>query len=328
MKSSYVIPLLLLSAVAHGQEVLSRKFDWGYEIKKMGDGMLRVKDDTTIVRTGLEERKEKESFDGKQVYYLSATEAIVVSDVSVFTLSADGMTLNLKAGRYAIKYVLLPQQEVVVAGKVIGGKVVKTKYTSSCYIKFDDDKIWINPYLTRDFDDRGVIYYQLRNRQSLNFNFSDVTVSALTLPLKYRFGGTKEYSSGNKTYGEDFSTAINVNAMLAWSPYGRVHHHHRSKVGSITTTQKFTIGLIGGASTVTLDKGNTSASDDPITTDVKIAKGLATYGLGLAYSHNKLNLGLFAGQDWAVGDNARRWNYNGKVWVGLAVGYSLFAFAQ
>jgi len=58
--------------------------------------------------------------------------------------------------------------------------------------------------------------------------------------------------------------------------------------------------------------------------DVKITKGLASIGFGLAYSYNKINIGGFVGWDYAIGLDSEKWNYNKQPWIGIAIGYSLF----
>ena len=292
----------------------------------MGEGPLRVKSDTTIVRTGLAQRKKLETFDGVEVYYLSFDEALVFDKQtqSAVTFSADTLTMTLKKGAYHVKYIILPQKQILKDDKVLGAEVVNPELEkkSKCYVKFEDEKIWVNPYLENNFDDSGIIYYQLSNRQTVTFRFTEIATSAFTLPFKYR--------PKHKGYGEDFSTAINFNILVGITPFpwGWTSHHYRAKVGSVTTTHKLTLGALFGVSTVALDAGNTSASTDPVKAGDKITKGLVTFGGGLVYSRNKLSFGLLTGVDWAAGDNANRWNYNGDHWAGLAIGYAIFPFTQ
>ncbi|MGI4821501.1 MAG: hypothetical protein ACRYFV_09860 [Janthinobacterium lividum] len=331
MKTRYQLLLLLLaSLVAHSQEVINRKYLWEQKtitFKVGTTGTRHVLKDTVIDRTALAKRSAMESFRGEKVFYLAFDEA-VLNDATFkanSTFSGDKLKLTLKPGVYNVRYLILPQKELTKDGKAIGAEVVlpDTKEDLYCYIKFDEDgKAWVNPWLDGTYDDRGVVFYQLANRQTITFRFSEVTVSALTIPFKYR--------PKHSGYAEDFSTAVNLNVMVEITPFlwGKTSYHYRSKVGNVTTTRRVTVGPIFGVSTVSLDAGNTSASADPIKGSDKITKGLITAGGGLVYSRNKLSFGALAGWDWAAGDNAGRWNYNGNLWVGLAVGYSLFAFAQ
>jgi hypothetical protein len=140
----------------------------------------------------------------------------------------------------------------------------------------------------------------------------------LTLPIKYRFKG----KDGLK---EDFSASINGNILFGYS-IGRTSFFYQEKVGNKSNTLKLTCGLLLGASTVTLNSSNTSKAAVPIVEDVEIVKGLATIGYGVSFSYNKINLGVFSGYDYAIGEEASKWNYNKKPWLGIAVGYLLFNF--
>ena len=190
------------------------------------------------------------------------------------------------------------------------------------FVKFDKNKLIVNPYLIKDkngeFGKRDVYEYQLENRQTIKLNFKEWTVSALTIPFKYRF---KDRDAG---ISEEFTTAFNANLFIGRTFYGKSTFFHRKDVGNITNTYKWTGGLLLGVSTVKLEASNTSASTVPFESD--ILKGLGTIGLGLTFSYNKINIGAFVGVDYSIGDDAEKWNYNKEPWIGFALGYSLFKF--
>lgn len=192
------------------------------------------------------------------------------------------------------------------------------------FVKFEKNKLTVNPYLIKDkngdFGKRDVYYYELKNRQTIKLNFNEWTVSALTIPFKYRF---KDKDAG---ISEEFSTDFNANLFVGRTFYGRTSFFHRKDVGNISNTYKWTGGLLIGASTVTLNASNTSSANQPLDSDTEIVKGLGTIGLGLSFSYNKINLGGFIGWDYSVGDDAEKWNYNKEPWIGFALGYSLFKF--
>lgn len=201
-------------------------------------------------------------------------------------------------------------QNVVLKGKGIRGDV-----------KFEDNKVFVNPYLLKDknnnLERRDICYYQLQDRQSVSLSFREITVTAITIPVKYRFS--------NSDFPEDFSTGFNAN-IFAGVSFGRTSFWYRKKVDNKTNMYKITLGAFLGASSVELNSKNTSASIAPLTVDEKYTKGLASIGFGGTYSYNKINLGLFYGWDYAVGADSQKWNYNHKPWLGLAIGYSLFNF--
>lgn len=204
----------------------------------------------------------------------------------------------------------------------------KKKDVAKCgikgFVKFEKNKLIVNPYLTKDkdgdFGNRDLYYYELKNRQTIKLNFNEWTVSALTIPFKYRF------KNKDSEISEEFTTDFNANLFIGRTFYGKTSFFHRKDVGNISNTYKWTGGLLLGASTVTLNAANTSAANQPLDSDTEIIKGLGTIGLGLSFSYNKINLGGFVGWDYSLGDDAEKWNYNKDPWIGFALGYSLFKF--
>lgn len=191
------------------------------------------------------------------------------------------------------------------------------------YVKFEDDgKLIVNRYLNRDskgdYTRYPLHFYQLQNRQTVTLSFCEWSVATLVIPIKYRF-------KGRNGLEEDFSTAFNANLFGGYT-WGKSNFFHQEKVGNKTNTRKFTLGALIGISTAELDKNNTSLDANPLGEDKKLTKGLASFGIGGTYAFNKINIGVFAGKDYAVGDDGSKWNYNKKPWIGLAIGYSLFNF--
>lgn len=187
------------------------------------------------------------------------------------------------------------------------------------YVKFDEDKVWVNPHLVNGAS--SLHYYNLSNRHTISLWTVDLAISALTMPVKYRFKGKRD---NGKSFSEDFAGTVNVN-VFAGPSIGKTSFHYRDKVGNASNTWKLTGGLIVGGSTVTLNKSNTTSDDAPITDATEITKGLLSLGVGLAYSYNKATIGAFLGRDYSVGKDANRWDYNRKPWLGLAIGYSIFS---
>ena len=97
-------------------------------------------------------------------------------------------------------------------------------------------------------------------------------------------------------------------------------------MGNRSNTWKITGGLLFGASTVVLNQSNTSNDAFPLDKDSNITKGLGSIGIGVGFAFNKINFGVFAGSDYAIGDDSEKWNYNKKPWLGIAIGYSLLNF--
>lgn len=218
-------------------------------------------------------------------------------------------------------------------------KFILLTYNTKATLKFDDDKegrLLVNPYLVYNdngntktlkiakesdsdsevYTDKGIYYFDLKNRQAIKVKFVEGMVSALTIPFKYRFK-----QQGN--IKEEFSADINAN-IFAGIAFGHIKYFHRKDVGNIENKTRFTVGAFLGGSTVTLNSSNTSASTNPLPDDTEIVKGLASIGTGLVYSFNKFNFGGFVGWDYAIGEDAEKWNYNKKPWLGVALGLTLF----
>jgi len=68
---------------------------------------------------------------------------------------------------------------------------VKSSTLTKGYVKFDKDKIIVNPNLQLDKEDkyktRETYYYKLKNRQTIKLKFNEWTASTLAIPIKYRF---------------------------------------------------------------------------------------------------------------------------------------------
>jgi hypothetical protein len=339
MKNLYTALLLLLSYAGYAQD--AHTFRKAFQLKDLEiemagseKGEIAAGNEKKFARSSSRPQDNKE-LNGRKVYYISNSEAIELDDETAQIASGKAAITNtditLKAGcKFTLRYFVAAQRDV--AGGTTSSPVTEIKAKKG-YIKFAGNKIWVNPNLTAAYEDEGLFYYKLSNRQTLRFKFREWSASAFTLPLKLRFNGTKSFTGNTgtdstKSFSQDFATAINLNLFIGHTLFGRASYHYRDTVGSITTTERIMAGILVGASTVTLDKNNTSAARKPLTGDTKITKGLLTIGVGLTYSINKLNAGLFGGIDWSIGSDASLWNYNHRPWVGLAVGYSLFPFSQ
>lgn len=196
-------------------------------------------------------------------------------------------------------------------------KLCSVKYGN---VKVEKNKLLVN-LLLDGCKDHPVYFYELKNRKSPHLSFTSVTVSAITIPLKYRF-------KGNDGLGDEFSTEINGNLFVGYT-YGKTTFFYQEEMETKINTWKITGGLLFGASSVKLDKSNSFIKpnqDSNIIEYVDATKGLASIAVGLTYSYNNINIGAFLGFDYAIGQYAELWKYNKKPWLGVGVGYKLFNF--
>lgn len=208
--------------------------------------------------------------------------------------------------------------------KSIKYKVTKTMpfELSTAFVKQEKEKIHVNPYLRKlkngKYGNRDVYYYKLKNRQTLKLRFNEFTVSTLTIPIKYRF-------QGKKGIPENFTTDLSGYIMASLGG-GKSKFMYREEVGNKVNTWKLSGSILAGVSTVTLDSLNTSRTDSPspLDSETSLTRGLLSFGCGILGNYNKAGIGIFIGLDYGVGRLAERWDYKGKPWVGLGIGYSIF----
>lgn len=303
MKNLYLLTLtILMCQFIDAQEIFKKKY---FIPTKLANG-ISLKKDTTIVYSNMN-IKEKDIIDKKYV------EGEIV-DVITEEIIEGKKIVNTRRVKVddTFKKTLSTTRAITVTECGILG-----------FVKFEEDgKLIVNRYLKRDNDGKYTSYpthyYQLLNRQTVTLNYREWAVSALVIPIKYRF-------KGRNGLQEDFSTAFNANLFGGYT-WGRSNFFHQEKVGNKTNTHKLTVGALFGASTVVLNQSNTSLDDAPLGEKVTITKGVASFGIGATYAFNKINIGVFGGKDYAIGDDGCKWNYNKEPWMGLAIGYSLFNF--
>lgn len=127
----------------------------------------------------------------------------------------------------------------------------------------------------------------------------DISVGVLTLPLKLRL------KDGDFT--GSFTIGGTGGIKLRASHYKDRYHN-------------FLLGL--GISNITLDSNTVSKNKDKIVSNLTALTG----SLGYLYQSGKIQAGIFIGVDYLTHSNQERfdWRYQGKPWVSLAVGISIF----
>lgn len=183
------------------------------------------------------------------------------------------------------------------------------------------DTLYANIWKTRT---ETILYYKMSNRRYIRLPFQEISISGITIPLKYRLKNKDKTAivDGESIFlQEEFSTGININAFVGYT-FGWTTFLYRKHVGNREIVNKITLGGLLGTSTVELNSSNTNlAGDDALNETIK--KGLLSTGFGVVYVRNKFNLGIFLGWDYAVGDSANLWNYNKEPWLGFAIGFSV-----
>ncbi len=201
-------------------------------------------------------------------------------------------------------------------------KSYELNWSKSGFVKFEKNRVYANLWLAEKNDKykrKPLGYYELKDRQSIRLKFCEGTISALVIPIKYRYG----YDTESVKVSEEYSAEFNLNGFIGLSR-GNTKFLHRKKVGNKVNTKKVTLGVFGGTVLTELNSSNTSASDDQLDDGVSYNQGAVSYGFGLMFSYNKFTVGGFYGWDNTIGEKGKIWNYNGRPWLGFGIGYDIF----
>ena len=185
--------------------------------------------------------------------------------------------------------------------------------------------------LNIDNESREELFYKLPDDHTAIFHFTEFTVTAITIPLKYRFQTDRDALDASDAENiteiniksEEFSTSVNLALFGGWT-WGKTKFTHRKKIGNRTNTKKNTLGLFLGSSSVEVKATNTNITLAQPQGDREGTFGTISFGLGYVKSWNKISIGLFTGIDKGVGRVSEAWIYDGKPWLGVGVGYDLF----
>lgn len=177
-------------------------------------------------------------------------------------------------------------------------------------------------YLINKYDGKADYTIELKNREKISYTNTAIEFGPITIPIKYRFG----FGTDTKEVKEEFTTDLNL-GIFAGYRFGKFRARYERGVGFKELAHlSCTIGGFLSASTTTLSKTNTNAGNTPITTDSTQSIGTISPGVGVMGNMYGFNLGIFLGCDIGVGQESENWNYNGKPWLGIGIGYSLTNF--
>ena len=172
--------------------------------------------------------------------------------------------------------------------------------------------------------DRDVIYeLEIKNRAVHTTIDKSTVYSPLTLPLKLRYGFTKNDIKVN----DEFLADTNLGAFAGFRIAKLSSRKEQGKLISLPETS-LRLGPFLSLSTVSLDKSNTTVGKTPITGDETMSIGTLSYGLGLIVNIRNLNIGIFQGWESGFGSSAKNWNFNNRPFLGIGLGYNLNNFVK
>ncbi len=177
------------------------------------------------------------------------------------------------------------------------------------------NKSFINPFWVvedregSNIERDAIYYYELHNRQSIDLSFQNFSVKILSVPLKVRFGEDET----------EFSSEANLGAFAGYS-WGKTQFTHREKVGNTQIESWKTFGLLLGTEKLEFE------FQDENDETVEVETAVISTGMGFTWTYEKFTAGLSGGFDFALGENSSDWEYHGRPWIGLAIGFSLLSF--
>jgi hypothetical protein len=142
-----------------------------------------------------------------------------------------------------------------------------------------------------DFNNKTSEYYG--SNHSFVWGFS-------LLPIKLRFG------DANRPFNYETGFSLGTNAGYEYQIKSRV----KQSVGLL-----FGIGI----STVGITPETVNNYIDKTTT-----VGALTPSLGLVYSYENFQIGVFSGYDIIPGELGKNWQYRNSPWLGLGLGFTIF----
>jgi hypothetical protein len=194
------------------------------------------------------------------------------------------------------------------------------------FVKLKDDKLYVNYFLNNDgLDNEATYYFKLKNRETITIFHSGWQISALTIPLKYRFATERKGVDLN----EEFSASLNLNLMLSWTFIGHTKFTYLKNVDNSIRDHSWSLGFFIGAAPLSLDKSNTtSAGMERLGDGIELKKGLFSTGLGVNYRYNTVGVGVFLGYDYALGSKSKIWDYDSKPWLGFSLGIDVLKLGK
>ena len=197
----------------------------------------------------------------------------------------------------------------------------------NAFLKLVKDTLYVNYYLNSETKREDTYFFELKNRETFAIKHRGLTLSALTIPIKYRPPLTRK--NGNKVE-EEFSASFNANLLLSYTFDGKSKFTYLKNVDNSIRDRSWRVGLFSGISTVKLDSLNTQGAEEArrLPKGREITKGLFSVGGGITYTYNSLSFGAFMGWDWALGNSANIWDYDGAYWFGLSIGFDILKFGK
>ncbi len=160
----------------------------------------------------------------------------------------------------------------------------------------------------------GKYYYpDLDTLPKMKFTYIDSkpVLQGLSIPLKIRAKIADISTSQTET-------GFNPSLAFGWKFNINRFSPEKDIFGKNLTQLSLTPGIFLGTGAVDLKKSNTH----PIIQSERKA-AIVSSGLFIMFGYNNINFGYSVGWDFATGEGSRNWQYHGRMWHGLSVGFDI-----
>lgn len=165
--------------------------------------------------------------------------------------------------------------------------------------------------------DRHHYALELGNREKEVFTTQFWYASAVTIPLKHWLGYTADTSGVEFDVRGRATASVNANVMvgyrMGWTDYKYVRGAERKP------DPVFHIGpgVFAGFSSASVGSSTSVTADQPLEESVTVV--VVSYGTGVLFTARSFAIGLFLGWDHGFGENAKRWDFQGRPWLGVGI---------
>ena len=157
---------------------------------------------------------------------------------------------------------------------------------------------------------------QLENREYVSFWFNCIEGGALTIPFKY----IPKFTKNNVEISNQFTANLNVGAYLGYS-FGKTRYMYRKNEDKEPSKYLVSAGSFLNVSRIEIDSTTSLSATEPLKTKKTIAT--ISPGIGIMTSIYNFRLGVFVGNDLAIGRTAQKWDYHNRYWWGFGFGYNI-----
>ncbi len=240
---------------------------------------------------------------------------ITIGNYLEFTQNVEIIELEPSASYETLKSVSEPTTMEAVTFTIGKNEIIQAEVGWIFKILKNDKNIYVIKLIGQpDYANKfyGISKFQLINSAKLydGKNAKDGFVaSAITIPVKVRFGNEKSepLAEGERERFFDFEGNYNIG----------ITGGYRIRINQ--NGSNYLTGLVG------FNIGSTKVTPETADVETDSNRSILTPFTGLMVEFSEFQIGAFVGWDHVSGQLSKSWVYQGKPWLGLGIGYNIFA---